>query len=70
MVRFVYLSAECLFNKFYGIGSFCKHQYDPVIDWGWVIRPSMRFLDGLNNEKNCNRNHGSNRDIMRGRAKR
>ena len=67
MVSFVYLSAECLFNKFYGIN--CRPKFDPKLldrffHRRWQVSPPAnnlmhRFLDGSQHVLYCNVTIGS-----------
>ena len=67
MVSFVYLSAECLFNKFYGID--CRPEFDTkpldrFFHLRWQVSPPAnnlrhRFLDGTQHVLYCNVTIGS-----------
>src|SRR5262245_63628626 len=62
VISFVYLSAECLFNKFYGIN--CRPKFDTKLldrffHLGWQVSPPVNnlrhcFLDGSQHVLYCN----------------
>src|SRR5262249_1093489 len=72
MISFMYLSAECLFNKFYGVN--CRPKFgakliDRFFHLRWQVSPPVknlrhRFLDGSQHVLYCNVAIGSRHDAV------